>query len=129
MWRRTEIQLRLTRRIACRALAVDVISFFKRERELELRICGNGVIKKTWEDTKIGNPVVRTPGFLGSATLPNVRTPYLRLRLPVIFRRVQRGEAKLAVNMAKLREYLALPQNVLAFSSHGLLTFTMRSIY
>ena len=44
----------------------------------------------------------------GSATLPNVRTPYLRLRLPIIVRRVQRGEAKLVANTAKLGEYLAL---------------------
>jgi len=64
-----------------------------------------------------------------SATLPNVRTPYLHLRLPVIIRRVQRGEAKLAVNMAKLKTYLALPQNVLSFSSRGLLTFITGCIY
>ena len=42
-----------------------------------------------------------------------MRTPYLRLRLPVIIRRVQRGEAKLVVNIAKLGEYLALsPENI-----------------
>jgi len=38
-------------------------------------------------------------------------------------------EAKLAVKMAKLRTYLALPQYVLSFSSRGLLTFIMGSIY
>lgn len=48
--------------------------------------------------------------MFGSARLPNVRTPYLRLRLPVIIRRVQRGEAKLVVNAAKLGEYLNLAQ-------------------
>lgn len=37
-----------------------------------------------------------------------MRTPYLRLRLPIIVWRVQRGEAKLVVNMAKLGEYLRL---------------------
>ena len=48
-----------------------------------------------------------------SATLPDVRTPYLRLRLPIIVRRVQRGEAKLVVNTAKLGEYLALaPEDI-----------------
>jgi hypothetical protein len=48
-----------------------------------------------------------------SATLPNVRTPYLRLRLPVIIRRVERGEAKLVVNVAKLGEFLALsPEDI-----------------
>jgi hypothetical protein len=88
-----------------------IISFFKRrttEGDLELRIRGNGVIKKTWEDIKKGNPMVRTSGSLGSATLPDVRTPYLRLRLPVIIRRVQRGEAKLVVDTAKLGEFLSL---------------------
>ncbi len=48
-----------------------IISFFKRgttEGELELRIRGNGVIKKTWEDIKKGNPIVRTSGSLGSAS-------------------------------------------------------------
>ena len=64
-----------------------------------------------------------------SAVLPNVRTPYLRLRLPIIVRRVRRGEAKLVVNTAKLGEYLVLPQNVPSFSFRGLLTFIMRSIY
>jgi hypothetical protein len=33
----------------------------------------------------------------------------MRLSLPVIVRRVQRGEAKLVVDLAKLGEYLALP--------------------
>ena len=52
-------------------------------------------------------------GFLGSARLPNARTPYLRLRLSVIIWRVQRGEAKLAVNVVKLGEYLALaPEDI-----------------
>jgi|GEM_PF-4779070 hypothetical protein len=52
-------------------------------------------------------------GSLGSATLPNVRTPYLHLRLPIIVRRVQRGEAKPVVNTAKLGEYLALaPEDI-----------------
>lgn len=46
-------------------------------------------------------------------TLPNVRTPYLRLRLPVIIRRVQRGEANLVVNVAALGEYVDLsPANI-----------------
>jgi hypothetical protein len=57
--------------------------------------------------------VIRVFNVLGSATLPNVRTPYLRLRLPVIIRRVQRGEAKLVVNTAKLGEFLDLsPENI-----------------
>jgi len=49
---------------------VAIISFFKRGTpagELEPRIRENGVIRKTWEDTKKGSPVVRTPGPLGSA--------------------------------------------------------------
>jgi len=42
-----------------------------------------------------------------------VRTPYLRLRLPIIIRRVQRGEAKLVVDVTKLGEFLALsPENI-----------------
>jgi predicted aminopeptidase len=45
--------------------------------------------------------------------LPNVRTPYLRLRLPVIIRGVQRGEAKLVVDTAKLGEFLALGPEVI----------------
>ena len=57
--------------------------------------------------------MVRVFKFLGSARLPNVRTPYLRLRLPVIVRRVQRGEAKLVVNPGKLGEFLALaPEDI-----------------
>jgi hypothetical protein len=52
--------------------------------------------------------VVRVFKLLGSAMHPNVRTPYLRLRLPAIIRRVQRGQAKLVVNVAKLGEFLAL---------------------
>jgi predicted aminopeptidase len=42
-----------------------------------------------------------------------VRTPYLRLRLPVIIRRVERGEAKLVVDTAQLGEFLALaPEDI-----------------
>jgi hypothetical protein len=52
-------------------------------------------------------------GVIRSATLPNVRTPYLRLRLPAIIRRVQRGQAKLVVNTAKLGEFLSLgPEDI-----------------
>lgn len=48
-----------------------------------------------------------------SATLPNVRTPYLRVRLPIVIRRVQRGQAKMVVNVAKLGEFLALsPEDI-----------------
>jgi hypothetical protein len=47
-------------------------------------------------------------GVSRSATLPNVRTPCLRRRLPVIIRRVRRGEAKLVANVPKLGEFLAL---------------------
>jgi len=62
---------------------------------------------------KKGNQKVRTSGPLGSATPPNVRTSYLRLRLPVIVRRVQRGEAKLVVNIARLGESLVLsPEDI-----------------
>jgi hypothetical protein len=43
----------------------------------------------------------------GSATLPNVRTPYLRLRLPIAVRRVQRGKAELAMDLAKLGGFFA----------------------
>jgi len=66
------------------------------------------------ENTKTRNHrqlVVRVFMLLGSVTLPNVRTPYLRLRLPVVIRRVQRGEAKLVVDTAKLGEYIALTPN------------------
>jgi hypothetical protein len=68
-------------------------------------------IGKRPENTKTRNHhhlVVRVFKLLGSATLPNVRTSYLRLRLPVIIRRVQRGEAKLVVDTAKLGEFLSL---------------------
>jgi hypothetical protein len=47
-------------------------------------------------------------GALSSAGLSDVRTPYLRLRFPIIVLRVHRGKAKLVVNVAKLGEYLAL---------------------
>jgi hypothetical protein len=39
-----------------------------------------------------------------------VRTPYLRLILPTVIRRVQRGETRLVVNVSKLGEFLALAQ-------------------
>ena len=61
------------------------------------------------------NPEKQTShfGVIRSATLLNVRTPYLRLRLPVIIRRVQRGEAKLVVDFAKLGQFLALsPEDI-----------------
>jgi len=48
-----------------------IISFLKRgtiEGGLELRIRGNGAIRKTWEDMKKGNLIVRTSGSLGSAS-------------------------------------------------------------
>ena len=48
---------------------------------------------------------------LGSAALPNLRTSYLRLRLPVIIRRMQRGETRLAVDAAKLGRFLDLAQD------------------
>jgi len=41
-------------------------------------------------------------------TLSDMRTPFLRLQLPIIVRRVERGEAKLVGNVRKLGEYLAL---------------------
>jgi hypothetical protein len=47
-----------------------------------------------------------------------VRTPFLRLRLPVVIHRVQRGEAKLAINAARLGEYLKLaPEDLDLLSS------------
>ncbi len=52
--------------------------------------------------------MVRVFSVLGSGKLPNVRTPYLRLWLPVIIHRVQRGEAKLVLNPPTLGEYLKL---------------------
>ncbi len=58
-------------------LFAGIISFFKRgttEGELELRIRGNGAIKKTWEDIKKRNPMVRTSGSLGSARGLKTRT-------------------------------------------------------
>jgi hypothetical protein len=96
------------------ALFSGIVSFIKRgedKGEIEIKIRGDGSLKRTWEDLKKENQVrqVRTPGSLTSATLPNVRTPYLRLRLPVHICRMQRGEPKPAVNPAELNEYLALP--------------------
>ena len=53
-----------------RILFAAIISSFKRgktEGELELRIRCNGGMKKTWEDTKMGNPMLRTSGSHRSA--------------------------------------------------------------
>jgi hypothetical protein len=96
------------------ALFSGMASFIKRvadRGEIEIMICGGGSLKRTWDDLNKLNQVrqVRTPGSLTSATRPNVRTPYLRLRLPVHICRMQRGEPKPAVNPAELNEYLALP--------------------
>jgi hypothetical protein len=54
-------------------LAVNLISFFKREGELELRIRGNGVIRKTWEDIKreSGGSLTRFP-WLGEQEIESL---------------------------------------------------------
>lgn len=69
------------------------------------------VIRNTPEKSKTRHHrqiMVRVFTLPGSATLPNVRTPYLHLRLSVIIRRTQRAVAKLVLDAAKLGEYLNL---------------------
>ncbi len=61
-----------------------IISFLKRgtkEGEIELRIRGNGAIRKRWDDIKKGIPVVRTPGSLGSAGKTRTCNPPVNSRM------------------------------------------------
>jgi hypothetical protein len=58
------------------ALFSGIVSFIKRgedKGEIEIKIRGDGSLKRTWEDLKKENQVrqVRTPGSLGSASSPD----------------------------------------------------------
>ena len=72
-----------------------IISYLKAgstEGEIELRIRGNGVITKAWEDIKKGNQKVRTSGSLGFARHTKTQTalcstPPSKSAIPPVARR------------------------------------------
>jgi len=62
------------------ALFSGIVSFIKRgedKGEIEIKIRGDGSLKRTWEDLKKENQVrqVRTPGSLGSASRTRTCNP------------------------------------------------------
>ena len=89
------------------ALFSGIVSFIKRgedKGEIEIKIRGDGSLKRTWEDLKKENQVrqVRTPGSLGSARATDVRTS-LVLKIPLIFMNVHRGEKRLWIEFDRFR--------------------------
>ena len=68
------------------ALFSGIVSFIKRgedKGEIEIKIRGDGSLKRTWEDLKKENQVrqVRTPGSFGSASRTRTCNPAVNSRM------------------------------------------------